>query len=77
MAYSAPQAFIGDMLGENDDHHLAVLSHFTNTFQFSGASGFLLGLEFWGSGIEGLGIWVIIASCCSIGQCSANVEGDE
>ena len=27
---------IGELLGENDDFHLSVLSHFTDTFQFEG-----------------------------------------
>ena len=31
------QVFIGDMLGENDEFHLAVLDHFTTTFRFQGA----------------------------------------
>ena len=28
---------IGELLGENDDFHLAVLDHFTQTFQFESA----------------------------------------
>ena len=32
------QVFIGDMLGENDEFHLAVLDHFTTTFRFQGAN---------------------------------------
>ena len=31
------QVSIGDMLGENDEFHLAVLDHFTTTFRFQGA----------------------------------------
>ena len=29
---------IGELLGENDDFHLAVLDHFTRTFQFESAA---------------------------------------
>ena len=29
---------IGELLGENDDFHLAALDHFTRTFQFESAA---------------------------------------